>query len=103
MAASQFNYAVMTDAQTEIKTMGDNIAASVLKIAENAKAAVNACYTGEAADAYNTAFNNVAESVNAAIKEIATKLDAELAQQQADYTAKEQQMMSTVAMPTLGN
>lgn len=96
MAASQFDYATMVTAQAELEKMGGEIAQYVLDIATDASAVIDGCYTGEAADAYKTAFKNVAESVNVAIKDISTKLSAELTQQQTDYANKEQQMADSV-------
>ncbi len=103
MAASQFDYAKMVTAQAELEQMGNEIAQFVLDIAANANGMVAKCYTGEAADAYTTAFKNVADSVNAAIKDISNKLSTELTQQQADYAAKEAQMVESVAVPPLSN
>lgn len=103
MAASQFDYARMVTAQNELEKMGGEIAQYVLDIATDAGSVIDGCYTGEAADAYKTAFKNVAESVNTAIKDISSKLSAELTQQQTDYANKEQQMMDSVAVPTFSN
>lgn len=103
MAASKFDYEKMSAIQTQLKADGDAICNFVDTIATNATTAVNACYSGEAADQYNSSFKKVATEVNAAIKEIVGKLEEELNQQQADYTAKEQQLASSVVIPTLGN
>ena len=61
MAASQFDYATMVTAQAELEKMGGEIAQFVLDIATDASAVIDGCYTGEAADAYKTAFKNVAQ------------------------------------------
>ena len=103
MAASKFDYAQMMTAQAELEKMGKEIADYVLNIATDAGSVIDGCYTGEAADAYTTAFKNVADSVNAAIKDISNKLSTELTQQQADYAAKEAQMVESVAVPPLSN
>ena len=99
MAASKFDYAQMMTAQAELEKMGKEIADYVLNIATDAGSVIDGCYTGEAADAYKTAFNKVAEAVNIAVTDISTKLNTELAQQQADYANKEQQMVDSVNVP----
>ncbi len=103
MAASQFDYATMATATTEIKTAADAIADKVTSIATNANAAVGACYTGEAADSYKAAFNKVADDVSTTIKSIATALETELDLQKAAYVKKEQEMASSVASVTATN
>ena len=97
MAASQFDYTTMEKATTEIKAAADAIADKVTTIATNANTAVCACYTGDAAEAYKTAFNNVADEVSTTIKSIATSLEAELDFQKRAYINKEQEMASSVA------
>lgn len=103
MAASKFDYASMFAVQSELKSKGTDISKFVNDIADKATTGVNSCYTGAAADAYVSAFKKVATEVSAALDEIVTKLHQELEQQQADYTAKEQQMSDSVSIPTLGN
>ena len=96
MAASQFDYAKMQTAQKELEDMGKKIAEFVLNVANEANGVIDGCYTGEAANAYKTAFTNVAESVNTAILDINQKLAEELNTQHEEYKLKEQQMAETV-------
>lgn len=104
MAISKFIQSDVTTQAEVIKNAGEAIVTFVNETlsAETMKA-VNACYSGDAADAYEQAFTNAAKAVTDAINAIVTEMDAAIAQEATDYATKQNQMVSSVQVPTLGN
>lgn len=104
MAISKFVQSDVTTQAEAIKLAGDAIVTFVNgTLAAETMTAVKACYSGDAATAYEEAFKNAATAVTDAISSIVTEMDAAIAQESADYAAKQSQMVSSVQVPTLGN
>lgn len=104
MAISKFVQSDVTAQAEVIKNAGDAIVTFVNDtITAETMSAVKACYSGDAATAYEEAFNKAATAVTDAITAIVSEMDAAIAQESTDYAAKQTQMVSSVQVPTLGN
>lgn len=91
----------ITTQASEIAAAGTAIKTFVEQIYSTTMTEVNACYSGAAASAYDTALKNLSEAVSTAVDGINTALQTAITAEEAAYAAKQAQMVDSVAVPGL--